>query len=335
MQRWIADAPLEYTFEGKLKKKLSTGTIPGYMSKIDIWWSTTAGQPRGILMKQPQITSIRREITASYESSHRQVHGITAKALKRLLNKTDTIKGAEMILKAAYSLAWYGMLRPSEYMTTPGHPDFNSAKHTRAGDIELYRNNRRLHPQSTEDATHMIINIKQGKSDHQRLGSSLTIGTTDDGMCPVRHMQNYLRKHKPPEKGPIFPGLQYSTMLKVLRKLIGHNSDLYGLHSFRVGGAQALALTGKSLHYIMAKGRWKNVESVIRYVQTPLYIRTADSRLMAKTTQPITTSTHVWGDTRNTTERELPLEHLKRGPKRSVLNHVPPSKSGRVNTHRQ
>ena len=34
----------------------------------------------------------------------------------------------------------------------------------------------------------------------------------------------------------------YQTMLTTLRKLIKKDKELYGLHNFRVGGAQALAI---------------------------------------------------------------------------------------------
>ena len=54
--------------------------------------------------------------------------------------------------------------------------------------------------------------------------------------------------------------LQYSSALKVLKMHVGTEGYLYGLHSFRVGGAEALALAGKSVRYIMSRGRWKSPE---------------------------------------------------------------------------
>ena len=54
----------------------------------------------------------------------------------------------------------------------------------------------------------------------------------------------------------------------------------FGGHSFRIGGAQALAAAGKSIIYIMSYGRWRGVESVLRYVATPTHIRELDSRDM-------------------------------------------------------
>ena len=111
------------------------------------------------------------------------------------------------------------------------------------------------------------------KNDQQRLGSSTVIGRVNGPTCPVNAMWQYFQYAKPPPDGPLFVtktgALHYSTALKILRVLIGHGWSLYGLHSFRVGGAQALALAGRSVVYIMARGRWKSSDSVSRYVAAP------------------------------------------------------------------
>jgi hypothetical protein len=177
----------------------------------------------------------------------------------------------------------------------------------RAGDVQLYKGNTPLHAHSEQTATRMTVNVKQSKTDHQRMGAGLTLGaTTDTAICPVRHMQQYLRHSKPPAEGPLYPGLQYRTMLKTTRALIKKDPELYGLHSFRVGGAQAMALSGRSFEYIMAKGRWKHLESVIRYVETPMHIRMRDSQMMtqAQRAAPGTIATQVWGEARPSQRRE-------------------------------
>ena len=72
-------------------------------------------------------------------------------------------------------------------------------------------------------------------------------------------------------------------LCKLLRSLMGDQGQHYGLHSFRVGGAQALALAGRSIEYLMARGRWRCPESVARYVEAPTEIAALDSSAMAKT----------------------------------------------------
>ena len=58
---------------------------------------------------------------------------------------------------------------------------------------------------------------------------------------------------------------------------IGSTGHLYGLHRFHVGGAQALALAGRSVLYTMSRGRCKSSESVARYVEAPAYVQCADA----------------------------------------------------------
>ena len=65
-------------------------------------------------------------------------------------------------------------------------------------------------------------------------------------------------------------------------KNIGLDPQLYGAHSFRIGGSQALAAAGRSITYIMSYGRWRCTESVLRYVKTPLHIRMLDAHHMTK-----------------------------------------------------
>ena len=67
------------------------------------------------------------------------------------------------------------------------------------------------------------------------------------------------------------------TLRWALRKVGGVDPKAYGGHSFRVGGAQALAMAGRSTPYIMAMGRWRCVELVLTYVQTPLEYRMTDA----------------------------------------------------------
>ena len=86
-------------------------------------------------------------------------------------------------------------------------------------------------------------------------------------------------------------------MLRVLRSRMKDTHNLYGLHSFRVGGAQALALQGASPEYIMAKGRWKCYASVARYVALPKDVKKLDSWYMARSEQALNRNTayREWG----------------------------------------
>ena len=296
---WLADAPATYMWKGKMKKGLATGSINVYVGNIDHWWAYKTGNPRRLLTGQYEIIADRKLVAASYRSGQKQVHGLTYEKLGHIMTAADKLpKKTATMLQAAYTMAWFGMLRPTEYMLTPAHDTFDASRHMRAGDVTLCAHGEHIPHDSDAVATHMIINIKQSKTDWQRLGATLTIGATETKHCPVNCMQKYLRMKRLRRDEPLFPGLKYTTMLPMLRKLIGNKAELYGMHSFRVGGAQALAMAGRSFEYIMAKGRWKSVESVIRYVETPLEIRINDSReMMLRRAAPPTQPTNVWGRT--------------------------------------
>ena len=64
-----------------------------------------------------------------------------------------------------------------------------------------------------------------------------------------------------------------------VRKVAGM-ADAYDGHSFRIGGAQALAAAGKSVMYIMHYGRWTCIKSDLRYVTVPDFLRALDARDM-------------------------------------------------------
>ena len=112
---------------------------------------------------------------------------------------------AGTVLRAASSLAWFAMLRPTEYMLTGEHPEFDRSRHLRGVDIEFYKDQQRVPARDARAATHMTSNIKQSKTDHQRLGATLTIGATGGPNCPVRCMYRHMRERQQPLEHALFP----------------------------------------------------------------------------------------------------------------------------------
>lgn len=266
-----------------------------------------------MIQRNTEVTRHRKIIASCYWSARRQVHGITYEKLSTLIDNTRTLEpNTGNLLRAAYTLAWFALLRPTEYMLTPLHKTFDRMRHLRAGNITFWAGHNELKPGDRGRPDRMIVNIKQSKTDSSRLGAKLVVGSTTDKNCPVTAMWTYMKYKKLNPTGPLFPGLQYTTMLRTTRHLLGKDSNLYGMHSLRVGGAQAMALAGSSATYIMSRGRWKHIESVSRYVEAPEEIKAADSAAMAKTAQQRAEAhpTSNWG--RHTlSERESLLpQHL-------------------------
>jgi hypothetical protein len=219
------------------------------------------------------------------------------------------------MLRAAYTLAWFALLRPTEYMLTPLHNRFDESRHMRAGDVTFWLGDNQLQPGDTRTPDRMRVNVKQSKTDASRLGANVVVGSTHTAECPVWAMWTYIGAWRPKSTGPLFPGLRYATMMKTTRHLLGEDSELYGMHSFRVGGAQAMALAGCSAVYIMSRGRWKCVESVSRYVEATESVKAADSAEMAKTARQRATGnrTDSWWKKHTQPEGERLLPQYPRG----------------------
>ena len=102
------------------------------------------------------------------------------------------------MLPAAYALAWFALLRPTEYMLTPLHSSFDHTRHLRAGDITFWRGGTQLHDYEGGTPDRMLVNVKQSKTDWARLGARLVVGETGTRHCPVKYMWNYMRTTAPP-----------------------------------------------------------------------------------------------------------------------------------------
>ena len=287
---WMMDAPRTYTdARACLKKEISPQSIATYLSQIDQWYTDLTDQSRGTISRYPPISRMQHFLNANFKCRDQQVHGITFEILEKIVAAASRHHpDVARMLTAAYTLAFYAMLRPTEYMLTPRHGTFDETRHMRACDVTFYKGTTRLTTASSARPDRFTVNIKQSKADPDRIGAMPTIGATGTATCPVSAMWSYFQHIKPAPGGPLFVDsasapLQYPSALRVLRMHIGATGHLYGLHSFRVGGAQALALAGRSVFYIMGRGRWKTTESVSRYVAPPPDTQCSDARAMSTT----------------------------------------------------
>ena len=140
-----------------------------------------------------------------------------------------------LMLRASYSLAFYALLRPTEYMLTPLHNAFDKTRHMRACDIQFHRNGTQLDLSSAHAPDSYRVNIKMSKNDQARDDATTMIGATHLATCPVAAMWAYFRHTRPAPDGPLFTSptglpLRYPSALKVLQMHIGADGYLYGLH---------------------------------------------------------------------------------------------------------
>ena len=98
-----------------------------------------------------------------------------------------------VMLWAAFTLAFFGFLRSSEF--TCNGP-FDPSVHLTCNDITLLPN--------SHSPSHMLVHIKQSKTDPFRQGHTLTIAKSSSPICSVMAMKDYLLQAQPTSSQPLF-----------------------------------------------------------------------------------------------------------------------------------
>ena len=172
-----------------------------------------------------------------------------------------------VMLWAAFTLAFFGFLRASEF--TCNSSSFDPTVHLCLRDITFISN--------IESPNHMLVSIKQSKTDPFREGCTLTIARSTTSVCSVMAMRDYLLQCKAAVSGPLFTftngkWLSRASLTRELRSTLqgcGLPADHYFTHSFRIGAATtAAAAAGVPPWLIKVLGRWSS-DCYERYIRTP------------------------------------------------------------------
>ena len=171
-----------------------------------------------------------------------------------------------IMLWATFTLAFFGFLRSIEF-TCNGTP-FDPTVHLCTMDITFTPN--------LESTDHMLVTIKQSRTDPFSKGCTLTIARSTTSICSVMATTDYLLQCKPAATGPLFTftngkWLSRASLTKELRSTLQH-CDLPAkhnfTHSFRIGAATTAAAAGLPSWLIKVLGRWSS-DCYERYVRDP------------------------------------------------------------------
>ena len=162
-----------------------------------------------------------------------------------------------LMLCAASSLAFFGLLRCSEFTSADRHR-YNSASTLMVNDIAFNRN-----------GDIMSVFIKASKTDPFRVGCRVRIAAVGGPMCPVELMLQYLRA-RPECRGPLFIFEENNFLIRqdvvtFLRRVLPEVLNV-NTHSFRIGGASAAASAGLPDSQIQILGRWSS-DAYRRYLR--------------------------------------------------------------------
>ena len=156
------------------------------------------------------------------------------------------------MLAAAFSLAFYGFLRISEF-TLPSLNRFDARVHASAASICWGRE-------------YLTFHIRQSKTDQCSHGQRIHIPRVGGPLCPFAAMVRYTAGRvlmKPPNCTPLFSfasgqPLTRPICLSHLRRLLRkahYPAESFNTHSFRIGAATSAAQSGLSSTTIKRLGR--------------------------------------------------------------------------------
>jgi hypothetical protein len=195
----------------------------------------------------------------------RRIHGSTPRALRRGITPHMLKKAMDLVLepsnplhanvRAAFTTALAGLLRPAEYTTAEPN-------------LMLLRSD------IVQLTTHqMVLMIHPCKNMHHLGGKTCPLvigaGGTDAYTCAVAEVTNLIAVDPHPTYGhtPMFRDprtnkpLSYKYLLDMTHHLmhtIGEDPTQFGAQSYRIGGASVLFAAGASDTVIRTMGRWSS-----------------------------------------------------------------------------
>ena len=175
------------------------------------------------------------------------------KNLKSQLRLSNYTVGEQRMLWSSFTLSFYGFLRASECLSLTW------------SDITI-----------AED--HVLVELRQSKTDPFRRGQSVHIFSTNSSTCPVRAFKLFAGlvgtrpSHSLVFSMGTFSPLTRSKLTATIRCLLSqtrrcpHN---YSSHSFRIGAATTAAAAGLPTWLIKTLGRWSS-NAYLSYVRCPI-----------------------------------------------------------------
>ena len=164
-----------------------------------------------------------------------------------------------LALWAAFSSAFFGLLRSSEY-SCPSSSTFSAASLLGA------------HLSFAPDNSAASLFLPKSKTDRFARGAHISLFAVPSPLCPVSALWHFSRIRRYSAGLPLFTlddghFLTRDLVVSVLRSAFPTEPNL-NTHSFRIGGASALAEAGVPEYVIQAMGRWSS-DSFLRYIRTP------------------------------------------------------------------
>ena len=252
-------------FAADLSNTLSPCTIDVYIAAVGSLHrqaglpNPTSHNPTLNMVKK----GLRRAHTALPSSNPRQpiTTRILADILQAIKQSRNVRSHDRLMLTAAFTLAFFGFLRISEF-TTPSKA-FNHKIHPSVNNIRWSKN-------------HFTYHLPHSKTDQFFKGHTLYLPRlhSNTDICPYRAMDQYLVKHKHHHDSPLFTFANHQPLsrrsclyyLRYYLRKAHYHAKMFNTHSFRIGAASSAAQAGLSPKTIKHLGRWRS-SAYRRYIR--------------------------------------------------------------------
>ena len=252
-------------FAAYLADSVSFKTIKLYMAGIR--FAHTENSLPDPFQEAPLLHLLLRGIKRTVGLTSRQRLPVTMTLLRQikeeLARAPDILPSDKLMLWSAFTLAFYGFLRSSEF-TAPSATQFNQLVHLSNTDVSF-----------TPEGC-LTLHLKSSKTDPYRQGCSLLIAPSHHSVCAVRALRKYLALHPTRGASPLYvfesghylTRAKVTTILRTLLQRLGISTELYASHSFRIGAATSAAEVGLPPWLIQTLGRWSS-NCFTLYIRTP------------------------------------------------------------------
>ena len=244
-----------------LSSRVRAKSIKNYLCGIQLFASINGDAAR--IKDMVKVHYVIRGVKRSQGAWHKRPPKapITFAQLKCILAHISTFVSVhnKYMMSAAVLTAFFGLLRVSEYTTDSPHI-YDPLVHLCLNDVSI-----NFHRQL------LLVTIKASKTDPFREGLQIRLTATNHHLCPVTAMVRFLAV-RGQQQGPLFRFengrfLTRSHVTAIL-KVCFPGVVTISTHSFRRGGASALAASGVPQYVIQIMGRWRS-DAFLRYVELP------------------------------------------------------------------
>ncbi len=263
-------------FAAALSRHLSPGNVQVYLAAVGAIHRQLG--LRDPTRRNPTLKVVLQGLkrTAALASTRPPRLPVNAKLLRRLLPEIQSARTTDShdraMLQAALLFGFFGFLRISEF-TVPSRSRFDPRLHSTVKDIQITQGS-------------LTFRLKHSKTDQLAKGTHITLGPTNDSLCPVTAIRRYIAACRHTRCSHDMPLFHYSSghpltrarFLVFLRKIAssaGLDPIYFNTHSLRIGAATSAAKAGLPPSIIQHLGRWRSscYQSYIRC--RPAYLRQA------------------------------------------------------------